>query len=88
MGNKVTRVILKAHTLNRAGSVKLRSADPRDTPIIDFPCFEEGSDTNGEDLEAMVDSIEFARRVNTRAADAIKFEVLPGLEVQSRADDA
>jgi choline dehydrogenase len=81
-------VVLKAYTLNRAGSVKLRSADPRDTPIINFHYFEEGSDTNGEDLAAMVDSIEFAHRVNTRAADTIKFEVLPGMEVQSRADNA
>src|SRR5262249_48333155 len=29
-------VILKAHTGNRAGTVRLRSADPREVPDIDF----------------------------------------------------
>ena len=36
--------ILKAHTRNRAGEVTLRSADPFETPAINFRYFEEGSD--------------------------------------------
>ena len=42
--NYLTWAILKAHTQNRAGEVVLRSADPRDTPLINFRYFEEGSD--------------------------------------------
>ena len=46
----LTWVVLKAHTDNRAGEVTLRSADPRDTPLVNFRYFEEGSDTTGDDL--------------------------------------
>ncbi|MBV8817216.1 MAG: GMC family oxidoreductase, partial [Acidobacteriaceae bacterium] len=34
--NYLTWVVLKAHTGNRAGRVTLRSADPRDMPLINF----------------------------------------------------
>ena len=50
----LTWAVLKAHTNNRAGEVTLRSADPRDTPLVNFHYFEEGSDTSGEDLKAVV----------------------------------
>ena len=40
-----TWAILNAHTVNRAGSVLLRSADPRDPPDIRFRYFDEGDDT-------------------------------------------
>ncbi len=43
----LTWAVLKAHTNNRAGEVTLRSADPRDTPLVNFRYFEEGSDTRG-----------------------------------------
>ena len=49
-----TWAILKAHTRNTAGTVKLRSADPRDPPEIDFRYFSEGNDPNGEDLDSVV----------------------------------
>lgn len=58
--NCLTWVILKAHTRNRAGRVKLRSADPRDTPCINFHYFQEGGD---EDLDAIVDGIQFVRKI-------------------------
>ncbi|KAK3679812.1 hypothetical protein LTR78_000188 [Recurvomyces mirabilis] len=44
-----------------AGTVTLRCADPRDVPEINFRYFEiKGSD---EDLDAMVEGVEFARKV-------------------------
>ena len=61
--NYLTWAILKAHTQNRAGEVRLRSADPRDTPLINFRYFEEGSDTTGEDLDSVVAGIRFVRRL-------------------------
>ncbi len=62
--NKHTWAILKAHTLNNAGTVTLRSKDPRDTPIINFHYFSEGSDSKGEDLASVVDGVEIVRRIN------------------------
>jgi choline dehydrogenase len=82
--NQYTWAILKGHTLNRAGTVKLRSADPRDTPLINFHYFDEGSDAKLEDLAAVVDGVEFVRKINARVADISKGEVLPGPAVQSR----
>ena len=43
--------VLKAHTRNTAGRVRLRSADPRDRPEIDFRYFDEGSPGGREDLD-------------------------------------
>jgi choline dehydrogenase len=62
--NKHTWAVLKAHTLNNAGTVKLRSNDPRDTPLINFHYFAEGSDKNGEDLNSVIDGVEIMRRIN------------------------
>ena len=53
--------VLKARTANRAGRVRLRSADPRDPPDICFHYFEEGSDDAGDDLRAVVAGVEAAR---------------------------
>jgi choline dehydrogenase len=86
--NYLTWTILKAHTNNRAGEVTLRSADPRDTPNINFRYFEEGNDATGEDLRSVVEGIKFVRRMTGRMqGDAlIGEEEIPGGHVQS--DDA
>ena len=76
--NLFTWVILKAHTQNTAGSVTLRTTDPRDVPHISFRYFEEGNDTSGADLDAVVKGIQFARKIMTYATDVVKREVLPG----------
>jgi len=78
-------IVLKAHTNNSAGTVRLRSADPRDAPAIDFRYFEEGSEGAEEDLAATVDGIKFVRRV---CADLVRdgriaAEELPGDGLQS-----
>jgi choline dehydrogenase len=52
-----TWAILKAHTRNRAGTVRLRSGDPRDVPEINFRYFDEGSEGGDADLEAMADGV-------------------------------
>ena len=85
VGNQFSWTVLKAHTRNRAGNVKLRSSDPRDTPEINFHYFTEGSDIEGEDLESVIKGVEFVRRMNARIADISK-EVIPGPTVQSREE--
>jgi choline dehydrogenase len=86
-----TWAVLKAHTRNRAGTVTLRSADPRDTPEINFRYFHEGDRAQGEDvadLNAMVDGVEFARKIIAKTDDLTLFdsyrEVWPGPSVQTR----
>ncbi|MGZ4571167.1 MAG: GMC family oxidoreductase [Blastococcus sp.] len=78
-----TWAVLKAHTANRAGSVLLRSADPRDPPDIRFRYFEEGSDAEGADLDAVVAGIEVARSIMHRLADSVECELVPGDDVRT-----
>ncbi|EQL01347.1 glucose-methanol-choline oxidoreductase [Ophiocordyceps sinensis CO18] len=60
-----TWIVLKAHTRNRAGTVLLRTSDPRDTPIISFNSFDTGTNENREadlDAEALVEGMMWARK--------------------------
>jgi choline dehydrogenase-like flavoprotein len=83
--NYLTWVVLKAHTRNRAGEVTLRSADPRDTPAINFRYFEDGGE---EDLDAVVDGVRFVRRLTAklRKHGLIAEEECPG-DACETADD-
>jgi choline dehydrogenase len=83
--NYLTWAILKAHTQNRAGEVVLRSADPRDTPLINFHYFDEGSDTEGEDLQSVVAGIRFVRKLTAKLRERglIAAEEQPGDALQS-----
>jgi choline dehydrogenase-like flavoprotein len=86
--NYLTWAILKAHTVNRAGEVTLRSIDPRDPAAINFHYFEEGDDKNGEDINAVVDGIKFVRTMTAelKQQGLIAEEELPGDKVQSDDD--
>ncbi len=83
--NYLTWAVLKAHTNNRAGVVRLKSSDPRDRPYINFRYFEEGSDDNGEDLDSVVEGIKFVRSLTAplKADGLIAEEELPGEQRQS-----
>jgi choline dehydrogenase-like flavoprotein len=74
--NDLTWVVLKAHTRNR-GTVTLRSADPLDTPFIDFNYFSDGGQA---DLKAVVEGIRFVRRVTRKLRDRglVTSEETPG----------
>ncbi len=81
--NLFTWAILKAHTRNTAGTVELRSADPRDVPRVNFHYFDEGNDLQGEDLESLVLAIQFVRRLMAHAGSVVVRETLPGPAVQT-----
>ncbi|KAK9412992.1 putative Glucose-methanol-choline oxidoreductase N-terminal domain-containing protein [Seiridium unicorne] len=84
-------IILKAHSRNNAGTVTLKSTDPRDMPIINFNYLDTGVNSNGEaakDLQAMYEGFQFARRA---FADQIPLdgsfpEVWPGTNVTAEDD--
>lgn len=62
----LTWAILKGHTKNTSGTVTLRSANPLDTPEINFNYFDEKTDPNGEDLAAVLKGVGYARGVNRK----------------------
>ncbi len=78
--NRLTWAIIKAHTNNTGGTVRLKSSDPRETPIVNFHYFEEGTDPTLYDLEGVVRAIDFVRRMN-QDNNAIAREITPGPEV-------
>jgi choline dehydrogenase len=75
----LTWVVLKAHTANTGGTVTLRSADPRDTPCINFHYFHEGTDSTGPDLDAVVSGVNLVRRLTKPlVGKVVDAEVFPG----------
>jgi choline dehydrogenase len=83
--NYLTWAVLKGHTVNRGGEVLLRSKDPLDMPYVNFHYFEEGTDSEGEDLKAVVDGVKFVRTMTKSLKDRglIEEEELPGELVQT-----
>ncbi|KAH0427550.1 GMC oxidoreductase [Colletotrichum camelliae] len=55
-------ITLKAHSRNRAGTVKLRSANPRDMPQIDFNSFQNDAD-GAKDIQAVVEGMKLSRKM-------------------------
>jgi choline dehydrogenase-like flavoprotein len=79
--------VLKARTANRAGAVTLRSADPRDPPLVSFRYFGEGSDEAGDDLRAVIAGVGMARAAAAPLIEAglIAEEIAPGADVAGPA---
>ena len=83
--NCLTWVVLKAHVQCNRGRVTLVSKDPLDPPAI---AFEQSRADDDEDVRAVVDGLQFVRRLNASLADAglISKEILPGPARTSDAD--
>jgi choline dehydrogenase len=76
---KFSWVILKAHTNNTGGAVTLNDGkDPRVPPKIDLNNFDMGSAGWENDLDAVVEGVEIARKINQKADDDIAEELIPG----------
>jgi choline dehydrogenase-like flavoprotein len=86
--NYLTWAILKAHTNNTAGVVRLRSKNPRERPYINFKYFDEGNDASGDDYKSVVAGIKYVRTLTAPLFEEglIAEEELPGKHVQSDAD--
>lgn len=70
---------LSGHTRNTGGTVTLKSDSPRDTPEIYFNNFEDGNDTAGEDLKALLSGVKMARKMAALGADGpAEGETSPG----------
>jgi len=83
-------IVLKAHSRNTAGTVKLRSSDPRDTPLIDFNYFDTGntsSSADTKDVQAVYEGIKYARKAFQTLVplDGSFTEVWPGPSVNTEA---
>ena len=83
--NYLSWIVLKARTRNRAGTVTLQSADPRDPPRIEFRYFDEGSVDEGKDLDAVVEGVQFVRAMtrDLKSQGLIAAEELPGEHYQT-----
>ncbi len=86
--NLFTWAILKAHTRNTAGTVVLRSTDPREPPLINFHYFDEGNDAHGEDLSSLVAAVGFVRGLLERMDSVVDTELIPGPNVSSEEEIA
>ena len=81
--NFFTWAIVKAHTNNTAGEVRLRSNDPLAMPDVNFHYFDEGNDPKPkeEDVQSVVQGILFAREMNLKNR-RINRERVPGREIE------
>ncbi|PSV17637.1 glucose-methanol-choline oxidoreductase [Photobacterium leiognathi subsp. mandapamensis] len=94
--NQYTWLILKGHSNNR-GTVSLRSADPLDTPIINFKYFGDPqagvlpSNQHYEDLKAIMKGVQLLRRTaqhstNLTFGKVYHKEVWPGRHVDTHRE--
>jgi len=84
-------ITLKAHSRNTAGTIKLRSSDPRDTPVINFNYFDTGNTTSGadtKDVQAIYEGIKYSRKAFKTLVplDGSFTEVWPGPSVSTEAE--
>ncbi|MDQ3280081.1 MAG: GMC family oxidoreductase N-terminal domain-containing protein [Acidobacteriota bacterium] len=73
----LTWAIVKAHTENTGGTVRLRSSNPLERPEIRFHYFSEGTDKEGRDLDAVVTGVKLVRKMNA-GNHSIARELIPG----------
>lgn len=78
-----TWAILKGHTHNKDGYVRLKNADFRETPDINFRYFNQNSPESEDDLMSVVSGINQARAINKNIKKGTIFgEVYPGPKYQ------
>ncbi len=73
-------LVLKGYSESRTGTVRLRTADPTQPPLINFRNFGDGG-AGDRDVAAVVDAVAMIRRMNARVSSGT--EVWPGPEVRT-----
>lgn len=86
-----TWITLKSQSRDNAGTVQLRSTDPKDTPVITFNSFDSGvtaNDAAEKDLQAMYEGVQFSRRIfqDLIPLDGVFTEVWPGPNSTTEAE--
>ncbi len=87
-----TWLIIKTHTHNPAGSVKLATGNPWDPPAINFRYFDDGAastDGTKDDMRSLVEAVRFARQMSgttNQMLDGGLTEQMPGPSVVTDAD--
>lgn len=85
--NYFTWAILKGHTKNHAGEVKLKNEDPKETPDINFKYFHDKNNGLTEDLNAVLQGVKIARDINSKIGpNFLKQEMQPGANMQNDND--
>jgi choline dehydrogenase len=88
--DRFTWLLLKAHTANHDGEVRLESADPFRRPKIRFNSYDETAPLADPDLLALVDGVRFVRRIADgfrRTTDHGELvELWPGPDVRTDED--
>ena len=83
--NVYTYTISESHPRTGAGAVSLTSADPRDVPHINFEYFDGDSSEGHDDVQGLVDGIEFARKIfNSVPGQVAVSEAYPGASITSQ----
>jgi choline dehydrogenase len=87
---RFTWLLLKAHTTNADGTVRLVDASPFSRPAIAFNSYDEHDPLHDPDLLALVEGVKLARRIASEMralvpSDPVR-EVWPGAAVSSDAD--
>jgi choline dehydrogenase len=89
--DRFTWCVLKGHTDNTSGYVKLKSKDPFDTPEINFKYFEESDQLDESDVQSVVDGVELALKIYDRLKrQRVLAEVLepaPGADLKTFVRD-
>ncbi len=88
--NRFTWLLLKAHSKNHDGTVRLADASPFTRPEIAFNFFDEKSPLADPDLLALVEGVKLVRRIEEQmradVSDDPVAEVWPGVGVKTDAD--
>jgi len=84
--NLFTWAVLKGHTQNKAGTVQLRSNDPRDTPEINFNYFYGNDAKAQEDLDSVAFGVATVRKIIKNYRELLDKEIYPGEKVADHDD--
>ncbi len=84
--NRFSWLLLKGHTKNRDGTVKLVDKSPFSRPAIHFHSYDEGNPLGDPDLLALVEGVRFVRRMISKMEEEPVTEVWPGPSKQTDAE--